>query len=217
MSKRFKDITGQKFGKLTALYRLHNYHKKDTYWLCVCKCGNFNIVTMQNLKKVKSCLKCRKPSNLMHGKVHTRLYRIWSGIKKHCCNNRDPTYKDYGGRGIKICDEWLNDFQAFYNWAINNDYKENLTIDRINVNKGYDPTNCRWADRYTQNINTRRELYGIVLNEYNSIEYFSLKYGTSRNLIRQRFVSYGWSFEDSVLTPKCKDRSYKRYSQYEHN
>ena len=136
-------------------------------------------------------------------------------MKKRCCNERDPTYHDYGERGIKVCQEWLDNFDAFYNWAINNGYQENLTIDRIDVNKGYEPDNCRWADRYTQNVNTRRELYGMVLNEYNSIEYFSLKYSTSRKLVRQRFLKYGWSFEDSVLTPKCKGRSYKRYSDYE--
>ena len=105
-------------------------------------------------------------------------------MKKRCCNERDPTYHDYGERGIKVCQEWLDDFGAFYNWAINNGYQDNLTIDRIDVNKGYEPDNCSWADRYTQNVNTRRELYG-------------------------------WSFEDSVLTPRCKDRSYKRYSNYE--
>ena len=217
MPKKFKDITCQKFGKLTAVYRLHNYHKKDTHWLCFCECGNFSIVTMQNLKKAKSCFKCRKPSNLKHGKVHTRLYHIWSGIKKRCCNNRDPTYKDYGARGIQICETWLNDFETFYKWAIDNNYHDNLTIDRIDVNGDYEPSNCRWTDRYTQNVNTRRELYGIVLHEYNSLEYFSIKYGTPRQLARTRFLQYHWSFEDSILTPICKDRSYKRYSQYEHN
>ena len=213
-NKPIIDLSGQSRGKLKILYRLHNYHKRGTYWLCLCDCGSLVISTSQNLKKIKSCLHCRRHA-VKHNKCDTRLYRIWSGMKKRCCNERDPTYHNYGERGIAICQEWLDNFQAFYNWAINNNYQESLTIDRIDVNKGYEPANCRWADRHTQNVNTRRELYGIVLNEYNSIEYFSLKYGTSRRLIRQRFLTYDWSFEDSVLTPKCKDRSYKRYSSYE--
>lgn len=216
MSK-FKDITGQKFGKLTTLYRLYNYHKRGTHWLCVCECGRFVIITMQNLKKVRSCIKCRKPSNIKHNKVHTRLYEIYQGMKQRCYNKNAPAYKNYGGRGIVMCDEWCNDFMLFHDWAINNDYRDSLSIDRIDVNGNYEPDNCRWADKQTQNINTRRELYGIVLHEYNSLEYFSLKYNVPRQLIRQRFIQYGWSFEDAVLTPKCKDRSYKRYSQYEHN
>ena len=213
-NKPIIDLQGERRGKLKVLYRLHNYSKRGTYWLCICDCGNLVTTTSQNLKKIKSCLYCRHHTT-KHGKCNTRLYRIWQGMKKRCCNERDPTYHDYGERGIKVCQEWLDDFDAFYTWSINNSYQENLTIDRIDVNKGYEPDNCRWADRYTQNVNTRRELYGIVLNEYNSIDYFSLKYGTSRKLIRQRFLKYGWSFEDSVLTPKYKDRSYKRYSDYE--
>lgn len=173
--------------------------------------------TVSNLKRVKSCFKCRKPSNIRHNKVHTRLYCIHQGIKKRCYNKQEKAYPNYGGRGITMCDEWRKDFMVFYNWAMNNGYNDNLTIDRINVDGNYEPDNCRCVDRKTQNINTRRELYGIVLHEYNSLEYFSLKYNISRRLVRQRFITYGWSFEDSVLTPICKDRSYKRYSQHEHN
>lgn len=217
MSKPFKDITCQRFGRLTALYRLHNYHKKGTYWLCICDCGRLTEVTTQNIKKVKSCIKCRNPSNIKHKHSNDRIYKIYLGMKKRCYNHNEKAYHNYGERGITICDEWLHDFQKFYVWSMENGYNDNLTIDRIDVNKGYDPNNCRWTDMYTQNTNTRRELFGIVLHEYNSLEYFSLKYNIPRRLVRQRFVKYGWTFEDSVLTPICKDRSYKRYSQHEHN
>lgn len=210
MSKPFKDLTGKRFSKLIALYRLHNYNKKGTYWLCVCDCGKFTQVTSQNLKKVKSCIKCRNPSNIKHKHSNDRIYKIYLGMKKRCYNHDEKAYHNYGERGITMCDEWLHNFQVFYDWAMSHGYNDNLTIDRIDVNKGYDPNNCRWVDRYTQN--TRRELH-----EYNSLEYFSLKYGIPRRLARQRFINRGWSFEDSILTPICKNGSYKRYSQHEHN
>lgn len=102
-------------------------------------------------------------SNIKHNMAHTRIYRIWLHMKNRCYNINDNRYNDWGGRGIKVCDEWLNDFQAFYEWALNNGYKENLTIDRINVNGNYESNNCRWVDYKIQNRNSRRNRY-ITLN-----------------------------------------------------
>lgn len=94
-----------------------------------------------------------------HGKHNTRLYHIYYAMKNRCYNKDNNRYQYYGERGIVVCDEWLNDFQTFYNWAINNNYRDDLTIDRIDINGNYEPTNCRWVDIATQNRNTRQNRY----------------------------------------------------------
>lgn len=90
-----------------------------------------------------------------HGKKNTRLYRIWLQMKNRCFNIRTNRYKDYGGRGITVCDEWKNDFTKFYDWSILNGYQENLTIDRIDNDGNYEPSNCRWVTVKIQNRNSR--------------------------------------------------------------
>lgn len=107
---KYKDLQGQIFGKLTVLYKLHNYHKQGTYWLCVCKCGNLKEVRRQDLKRgyVKSCGCSRSGYRVKHTRQQSKLYRLWSGIKSRCYNEKCENYKDYGARGIKMCNEWLN-------------------------------------------------------------------------------------------------------------
>lgn len=91
-----------------------------------------------------------------HGLYGSRLYKLYYGMKQRCYNENNHKYKEYGLRGIAICDEWLNDFMSFYNWSINNGYKDNLTIDRENNNLGYAPSNCRWTTKTVQQRNTRK-------------------------------------------------------------
>lgn len=157
-----EDIAGQKFGRLTALYRLHNTNTKGrTYWLCVCDCGNLKEVRRDGLLSGRSnSCGCYhkdmiKTKNTKHGKTHTKLYRVLDSIKARCYNENNKQYKNYGGRGIKVCDEWLNDFQTFYDWAMFNGYKETLSIDRINNDGNYEPSNCRWVDMKIQSRNKR--------------------------------------------------------------
>ena len=124
-----------------------------------------------------------------HGQAkgeHTRLYNIYHGMKKRCYNLMSKSYKDYGGRGIKMCDEWLSDFVSFYKWAVANGYKDNLTIDRIDVNGNYEPSNCRWATVTEQANNKRNNRFIQYKEEKHTIAEWSKILKIKRETIRYR-------------------------------
>lgn len=195
------DLTSKKVGRLKVLYRLHNYRKKGVYWLCVCDCGNLKIVSSNNLRNghTKSCGCLQKePTNIIHGKSDTRLYKIYGCMKDRCNNKLHPAYFDYGERGIKICDEWLHDFQAFYDWSMSNEYDETLTIDRIDNNKGYSPDNCRWVDMKTQVRNRRNTKYITYKGETKTIKEWCEILGLNYKTVFARLHYYRWTIEKSL-------------------
>lgn len=144
---------------MTVIKRVENATNYQKRYLCKCDCGKEKIVYYCNLIKnhTTSC-GCKRSKNLKdiattHGLSNTRLFRIWCEMKHRCYLKSDTNYFKYGARGIKVCEEWKNDFVNFYNWSINNGYKEDLTIDRIDNEEGYFPENCRWATYAQQNKN----------------------------------------------------------------
>lgn len=134
---------------------------------------------------------------LKHGKSKTRLYHTWKHIKQRCYNTNDKDYKYYGGRCIAVCDEWLKDFMNFYNWAINNGYNENLTIDRIDVNGNYEPSNCRWVDRKQQSRNRRNIKRYTINGKTHCLSDWCEILGLKSNTVRIRLYR-GWSIEKAL-------------------
>lgn len=135
-----------------------------------------------------------------HGKSNTRLFRIWAHIKDRCFNNKNDAYKNYGARGIGMFPEWKNDFMAFYNWAMANGYRDNLTIDRIDNNSGYSPNNCRWITMKEQHRNTRRNTFLIYRGEKRCVSEWGELLGISKETLLSR-IKNGWSVE-RILTTK---------------
>lgn len=182
---------------------------------CVCDCGNIIDRRLDQIKSgaVKSC-GCFKKSMLVkrnkanfygtHNKSKTRLYRIWADMKQRCINPKQKVYKNYGGRGIKICDDWKSDFMTFYNWAMNNGYSDKLSIDRLDVNGNYEPNNCRWVNQKVQLRNTRRTIIIKIGNQEKCLKDWCAVYNKPYSTVCGRIKS-GYS-KTNALT---KDR-YKR-------
>lgn len=160
MSNNRLDISGKKFGRLTVLEYAFTNKSRKSMWKCKCECGNEIVVSGSHLVNGHTqscgCLFVETLPNKKHGMRKTRLYRIWLGMKSRCFIQSVPCFKHYGGRGITVCDEWKDNFQAFYDWAMSHGYSDDLSIDRIDVDGNYCPENCRWATWSEQRRNQRK-------------------------------------------------------------
>jgi hypothetical protein len=150
-------------------FNIDKFGENVTMAKCKCECGGFITVKLNNLVNgtVKSCGCIKKEinrkrmieRNTSHGHSHTKLYQIYATMKTRCYNKNDPAYKWYGKRGVIVCDEWKTNFLNFYNWANNNGYDSGLSIDRIDNNGNYEPSNCKWTTMYEQSFNRRTTIY----------------------------------------------------------
>lgn len=202
-------MIGKKFGRLTVLERVDDYvaesGRRDAAVLCRCDCGNVKRLRASVLKNgnTRSCGCYRKEvssvRNSTHGLSHSRIWNIWNCMIERCEQKKNKSYKNYGAKGICVCDEW-HKFENFVAWAMTNGYDENLTIDRIDSTKNYCPENCRWADRKTQNNNTSRNHLITFNGETKTMAQWSEETGISYAALKCRINRRGWSIERALTT-----------------
>lgn len=206
------NLVGRRFGRLTVRERVTS-PKAQAQWRCVCDCGKETVVRSQDLRNghTKSCgcyglevSVSHTPSFSTHKESKSRLYRVWIGIKGRCNNCKNKAYSYYGGRGIKACQEWDTSYETFRKWALANGYRDDLTIDRINVNGNYCPENCRWVDVKTQMNNTRANRRITQNGETRTMAEWAERTGIAYETIRYRATS--GKPADDVLRPPQKRR-----------
>ena len=217
---KLNDLTGMRFGMLTVIDRAEDHVFKSgaraVQWNCICDCGNKVAVLSGNLVSGNSTscgchrVERTKEVNTKHGGCLNykgeRLYGVWKGMIRRCSDVDNPKYYNYGGRGIKVCNEWLNDYGAFRTWALQNGYDKNApkgecTIDRIDVNGDYCPENCRWANMKEQSRNKTCTIPDVeYMGEKRSLKDWSEITGINYPTLRSRIVR-GWSPERAFTTP----------------
>ena len=222
MAKSKQLQKGEKFGRLTVLELDHVEQKNITrgkyktirtfeFYRFQCDCGNICVKEKNSVKSgnTRSCgclskeyneSEAHKKENLKHNLRYTRIYKIWLGIKNRCFNPKNYSYKNYSARGIKVCDEWKNNPKLFCNWAINNGYNDELTIDRIDVNDDYKPSNCRWITKSEQTKNKRNTIYLTYKNETKTLIEWSKEKKLNLKTLQSR-TQRGWTPEKILETP----------------
>lgn len=220
-SKRY-NLIGEQFNRLLVLdlYKIDKY--RHLYYLCKCDCGNETIVRADGLLRGTTvscgCYKneqrreqCKKMQdmNKKHGLYNTPLYRTWVSMKDRCYNINGIPYKWYGFRGITVCKEWKNNFQAFYDWSLKNGYQKGLSIDRIDTDGNYEPSNCRWTTMKEQMNNTRKNRYIIYNGTTHTLSQWSEILNINSRTLLSRF-NMGWSIERAFTTPVQKHNKKER-------
>jgi len=209
------DITGQKFGRLTAIKREGSNSDGKALWLCKCDCGNKVIVVGKSIRNghTKSCgclsvdrTRSMGKSNLKHGDSKSRLYNVWRGILKRCNNPNNHAYENYGGRGIKICEQWEHSYEKFMKWSFENGYEEGLSIDRIDNDGNYEPSNCRWVTASEQSRNKRDNVLITYKGKTYCMTDWAKIIGINVDTLWRRINEYGFSAKEAVVIGKHKAR-----------
>ncbi len=204
MSK-LKDLSNQRFGKLIVVNRYGSNKRGRATWLCKCDCGNEVIVSSSYLLSghTKSC-GCFKfaSRNKTHGMRHTRLYNTWCNMKRRCNNPSAHEYKYYGAKGIRLCEEWNNDFISFMNWSYANGYNDTLTIERIDYNSDYRPDNCKWIPSNEQAKNKSTNLFITYKGKTQILADWCRELNLDYDFIEKRMSVNHFSFEQAINVPK---------------
>lgn len=210
---RCRDISGQKFNKLTVVAFSHIGSNGYSFWKFKCDCGKsirFNASRVwRGLKKSCGCswAEAQSIAQTKHGCKYKRIYRIWHGMKSRCTNAKHHAYDRYGGRGVKICRRWLT-FTNFYK-DMGEPLSNEHTLDRINNSKGYSKNNCRWATKVEQNRNSRGNASYTFKGKTQCIAAWADEYGLRRSILydRLRRTPGKWSIEQALTTPVQKNKS----------
>lgn len=206
------DLSGERFGKLTAICEASERSKcRNVRWICKCDCGNIVTLSTGDLRSghTKSCGCIRMP---VKQEWH-RLYRIHKGMRDRCYLKTHEAYASYGGRGITVCDEWLGKggFYRFKDWALAHGYDDSLTLDRIDANAGYNPDNCRFATYKEQANNKRNNVYltidGVTKTFAQWCELYNIAYSTAR----YRMKTLGWTAKEALTIPLLRKRKERLY------
>lgn len=209
-----KDLLGQQFDRLYVEKRSELKSREGrAMWVCSCSCGNRVLVDTKSLttRTTRSCgcysREVHSQIFTKHGASKSKLYFVWSDMKSRCSDTNALPYQDYGGRGIKVCEEWVASFESFQRWALDNGYKQGLTLDRINVNDGYTPENCRWVTMKTQCNNKRNNRFISYKGETHTVSEWSEVTGISKAVLRYR-LNAGWSVKDALSVQPIRGGNY---------
>jgi hypothetical protein len=214
---RFRDLTNMRFGKLLAIEPIKKSYDRKYYWKCICDCGKNSLALSGNLIKGNSTSCGCARGNIgdltrKHGMTKTRIFKIWTGVRKRCTNPKCKSYKNYGGRGIIISPKWDN-FIDFYN-DMKEGYADNLSLDRIDHNGNYEPGNCRWATSKTQNRNRRNNYIITHNNKSKTVAEWAEISGIHYSVITYR-IKNGWDIEKAIFTPSIQyNKSIQSISKY---
>lgn len=203
-----KNLIGKKFNMLTVLSK-----DKPGYYLCKCDCGNIKSIKTYNFTSgvTKSCGCYHKmyvgKMATKHGLSKHLLYKTWHNMRGRCKNKKASKYELYGGKGIKVCNEWDNSFISFYEWSLNNGWEKGLTIERLDSNKNYEPSNCIWATYKTQNNNTSQNHLITFNGKTMNITQWAKELNISKKMLSER-IRRKWSIERAFSTPNVKANGY---------
>lgn len=196
MGRPSLELSGVKVGFLTVLQMDSSKTiSNENKWICICECGNKISVSASriNKKRIKSC-GCHNGDNFRkHNQKHSRLYNIWSNMKRRC----DKSIANY--ENVTYCPEWA-EFIPFYEWSIANGYADNLTLDRINTLGNYEPSNCRWVSQKVQQNNRTNNTFYTLENETHTLSEWSEITGIGRSTLSARILKLGWSVEKALTT-----------------
>lgn len=216
------DLVGKRYGRLLVVKRADSLNGK-TRWHCVCDCGKECIVYGSALKSGNTtscgCYKTENAKKLYSGvrQNDLRLYFIWNAIKQRCYNPNSISYHNYGGRGIKMDEEWANNYESFYRWAMRSGYRKDYQIDRIDNNGDYCESNCRFVDKETQANNKRNVKLYTISGVTKSLPQWCREYNQEYSTVRQRVYVLGWAIEKALSTPKHYEFVKNRHRKEEQN